>query len=381
MPLPLLLVHAAAAAALGMSLSAPAMTLRTNALPVAVLGAPPNAAWFRLDSIGGGPPFSGFPCWFSTLNHTVSWWSEYFDRDDPPRAHGYNTSATPMQGSLVLRLSAWTDRSDGSSGARCLASATSTVVVRYDMSYTRLHWDVSATPLAASPGTVRLGLTAHDDSKSRAAATATERVWWFEWRPAATQPAQPAAAQFVEGGVMAMLPAAPAEWLVSLSEPGLHFFGVWGSFNTHPPQMAGGSDQGGGFVSHTAPLVRCGNSSELSFQPVAVSIPFANGSVAAALPVGFCGDHIRLPPIPGDLRVSLPVADDDAQRPTITMFDGGTLTLTLLFGGAGVATGVEFVEFEMPPCVKVLSNTRVGACAYNVSRGSSAGGVVLAVGG
>ena len=71
-----------------------------------------------------------------------------------------------------------------------------------------------------------------------------------------------------------------------------------------------------------------GAAGRLVFQPLALVIPFANGT-QPPLPRGFRGPHVVLPPIPGDARLALQPVEGEAYS-EVSMFDGGVIALRLM---------------------------------------------------
>eukprot|EP01047_Picozoa_sp_COSAG01_P078467 COSAG01_NODE_14509_length_1445_cov_1.626300_1_plen_351_part_10 len=230
-------------------------------------------------------------------------------------------------------LSAWRDRD-----TEWLANASSVLHVHYNTCYTHLRWNVTAGPLAV-PGTVRISL-APVDAVSAALAHDTQYVWWFRYRftgyDSGMRP------NFVEDPSIE-LRLLPPHFDLSLSEPGIYYVGIFASFST------------GGLVSHRAPLPQ----SDGRFHPFALIIPYENGTTEA-LPQHFHGGYLRLPPIPGDLRLALMPA---GIKTSITVFDGGTLSFrmqypgNLGYPGSSIPTfGGEACEMELPKCVTLLSS-------------------------
>ena len=80
--------------------------------------------------------------------------------------------------------------------------------------------------------------------------------------------------------------------------------------------------------TETRAQVAVGAAGRLVFQPLALVIPFANGT-QPPLPRGFRGPHVVLPPIPGDARLALQPVEGEAYS-EVSMFDGGVIALRLM---------------------------------------------------
>ena len=107
------------------------------------------------------------------------------------------------------------------------------------------------------------------------------------------------------------------------------------------------------------PLVADSHCTTRRFQPLAVVIPFENGS-APALPTGFIGPVHRTAPIPGDQRLAL-------LTHSITVFNGGSVFLRCVHDGSGSAFGAakapHVIELELPGGLKVLNSGEIGKAA------------------
>eukprot|EP01045_Picozoa_sp_COSAG04_P005318 COSAG04_NODE_245_length_18929_cov_6.708391_4_plen_3740_part_00 len=327
--------------------------LRQMNFGVEIDEAPEDATWFRLDQTHG-PAFSGLAggFWFARDEQSggatqVKWWSEYADRNDaahdpidPAHSSGSTAAAT---GKFTIELSAWKGRE-----GQWLANATSPATIHYDKSYTALRWDIT-TAARGVPGAVRVSLTPAN-KLSETLAPQTGHAWWFRYKYSHTTSGKDPIAQFTED-VSIEKTLEPPHFDLSLSVPATYFLGIFGTFSKGASPGTDGTFAGGivpdGFPSQRAPLAKVGALE--TFQPIAVTIPFANGT-HAPLPPGFRGKHVVLPPIPGDCRLALQPTGD-APHTRVTMFDGGTLSLRLLYPDSKML--VSFIELEMPDCMSV----------------------------
>ena len=99
------------------------------------------------------------------------------------------------------------------------------------------------------------------------------------------------------------------------------------------------------------------SATETTFQPLALIIPFANGTVPA-LPPGFRGPRVTLAAIPGDARLALHPYEDQAFS-KVSMFDGGTIAMRLMYPHPSESDmDVDFIELELPPCMVIQNYTR-----------------------
>jgi hypothetical protein len=260
-----------------------------------------------------------------------------------------------------VQLSAW----KGRNGTR-LATAATSEVVHYDKSYTALRWNMTAKP-RGTPGAVRLTLVPAD-SESDPFVAQTQRCWWFRYKYTGTTKG---VAGFAED-VTIEKSLEPPTFDLSVSLGGtVYFVGIFGSFSKG---ISGGFPQGApGFVSQRAPLVEL-TATTTGFQPLALIIPFANGTVPS-LPVGFKGPQMQLSPIPGDARFALQPSEDKAST-QVTFFDGGAISMRLLY--PDTKTPVQYVELELPSCMTVQNTSKnykyTVSPAPSMSGGGHAGG-------
>ena len=130
--------------------------------------------------------------------------------------------------------------------------------MHYDTSYTLLRWNISAAPLAV-PGTARVSVVPYD-AASATLAKNTRYVWWFRYRFAGYDSRM--RPNFIEDPSIE-LRLLPPHMDLSVSEPGIYFVGIFGSFSGSPEGSCSG------FVSHPAPMTK-----DAGFQPFALIIPY-----------------------------------------------------------------------------------------------------------
>jgi hypothetical protein len=168
----------------------------------------------------------------------------------------------------------------------------------------------------------------------------------------------------------------PPDFNLSFSTPGTYFIGIFASFsNGNGVTLAGranarGSSGGGdygllpdGFPSQRAPLASLGDTGGTTFQPIAVTVPFANGT-STPLPRGFRGKSVVLPPIPGDCRLAIQPTGDGATT-AVTMFDGGVINLNLMMPFS--MEPVDYMEFELPSCMSLPNASDANKYRYSVA--------------
>lgn len=308
---------------------------------------PPEAADWLLLEVVSGPRFSGLPAWFpydrETPSAMVTYWSEYFDRNDLARdpvdpSHPVPAKDMP-RGSFTVALSAWTGRN----GTK-LATAVRTPAIHFDKTYTAMLWNISAAE-RGTPGAIALALTPAN-AASESLAPATRYAWWFRYTY--TGLAKDGTAQFAESPTIEKS-LEPPTFELGVSVPGVYYIGIFGSFSTGVSK--GQPDGADGFVSQRAPLVEVPGGAAV-FQPVALVIPFANGTVPAVAP-GFKGAAVLLSAIPGDARFAMQPFEGQSYT-KVTMFDGGAIALRLFYPDSKL--DIAFMEAELPPCI-VLQNT------------------------
>ena len=128
---------------------------------------------------------------------------------------------------------------------------------------------------------------------------------------------------------------------LSYSLPGLYFVGVYGVFN---------GDYSGGAGEHPAIGTKTENQFPLDsagvFQPVAIVIPFENGT-RPALPPRFSGIVHLCRPLPGDTRLALRTSQ-------ITVFSGGSVYVLLT---GSIITSVRSSK-DWKPFIAVLKQHR-----------------------
>jgi hypothetical protein len=144
---------------------------------------------------------------------------------------------------------------------------------------------------------------------------------------------------------------------VSWSQPGVYYVGIYGAWNgrygfSYP------KPENGVRTYFSSPLVGGGEEEEDSeegegeFQPLAIVIPFENGShPVPGLPRGFAGPVFIGAAIPGDQRLALMVRG-------ITVFDGGTAHLPLLHGASSPQSAPETIEMDVPEGLTVIPPER-----------------------
>ena len=224
--------------------------------------------------------------------------------------------------------------------------------------------DFAAQDVPGEPGHVQITAVPNNATMYRNEA---RLVSWSGFQPAGTVDAASGLPAFaLDMGLLASgmrqystrYSSAPAI-NVSFSQPGVYYVGVYGVWNgeygfTDPKPNAGVR------TYYSFPL---DTATGRAFQPMAIVIPYENGTVPA-VPPGFAGPRHVTPPIPGDRRLAL-------VRTHLTVFHGATIMLPLTQPGAsGAAFGPAIIELDLPPhltLVPTWSPSNNGVGAYNVT--------------
>eukprot|EP00040_Diaphanoeca_grandis_P028166 m.161880 g.161880 ORF g.161880 m.161880 type:complete len:971 (-) comp31257_c0_seq1:282-3194(-) len=266
-----------------------------------------------------------------------------------------NLSGSPTNMSFVVE--AWSDRNDLGDGnnASLLASSAAMAFVFDDLGFSQsLKFDSFAVANSVRvPGLMTI--TAQPNNVT--AYAMAKLVTWYGFTPIPTAPTSERMTELRDG--VANTVTFPSFTLnsqslgdqyttrefpiptanVSYSGPGVHFVGIYGAWN--------------GEYGYSSPTpnngVRTYNSFPLDnitgthFQPLAIIVPFENGT-HPALPTNFAGPVYVAPSIPGDWRLALRVD-------SITVFHGGTVSLPCVHGPAypnGAAFAPDVIEVEVP---------------------------------
>jgi hypothetical protein len=148
---------------------------------------------------------------------------------------------------------------------------------------------------------------------------------------------------------------------ITFSTPGTYFVGIYGAWNGEYGFWFPLPENGVRTVN-SFPLDQ---TSGTTFQPLAIRVPWENGSLPA-LPAHFDGPIYTTKPIPGDQRAALRVS-------SVTIFDGGTIYIHNVKGPPGFGIdipGPRVFEIDVPTGVRILN---ASGTAFNVTDVSAAG--------
>ena len=266
------------------------------------------------------------------------------------------------KGAVKVHAEAWSDRRvPGDSGAGKKLGSSAPITVHYDYTFTEGRYtNFSVTASGPGEGDICFFPSAEDASELHKALRHGElffrRVWWTGNRTTdggKTELNQTA-------GVPTFNPdafdgqqyqyAAP-RFRVAWTQPGTYYLGLraW-SGSTMRNVVQSPVD---GINTLVYPQV------DGVFQPVAVVVPFENGSTVP-IPAGFKGPTFHLPPIVGDKRVGL-------SKRNLTFFSGGHFYLPTMIPASAapsqcgpdcVAAPPAAVDIDMPTGLRI--NTTVG---------------------
>ncbi len=294
----------------------------------------PGAKVYRLDRVTDmtGSTLhsdSAYPKWFRTSPRMIKF-------EDVWRM----TSAA--NGIYYLRISAWNE-TESDNGVQ--VSDNSTVVdIHYDHSYDNIKWNFDYNVIG--PGEVKMSITPTDAILGQQ----TEIYAWFEYQPIMSggNPVFNSKGHPTFEYIGQQSKTIDPEFHISLPEPGVRYFGLYGSYNgdyqnTNTPTLDTGT--GGGR----------GPNRNGSFQPVAIVTPYDNGTIPARV-AGYTGINVTTPVLSGNYRFS-------TLKYNITIIDGGKYYARL--GGAKP----EFCEVEVPQDWDIMDNTatNTGFIVENVS--------------
>ena len=366
LPLPLLLLLLPLAGGTA-GLAAGAFTARLqwaeSPRPCAVVqieasGVPAQSNWFRLRGVSPGWTFPIFcdsypDCdkgptdqWFPRTQQNLTQYAFYGTQS--------TISGSGARSVNTFVVEAWTSRSDlgDSSQARLLAKSPALVFTFDDKGFSR-GLDMgpfSATDTEAGEAIVVAHPTRTD------AWSMVELMTWSGWHFTGKHTAaskRPVFA-FSEGLLFEQFtprqyPLTPDDrhvhLNVSFSSPGIYYLGMYGVWNgvygyTAPAPENGVN--GGSF-----PQVHDSTTGKMIFQPLALVVPWENGSVPL-LPTGFLGAVHQTRPIPGDQRLAL-------LSHAITVFHGGSIWVRCTHGNS-VAAGPSTIELELPEGLQLLES-------------------------
>jgi hypothetical protein len=137
----------------------------------------------------------------------------------------------------------------------------------------------------------------------------------------------------------------------SVSQPGIHFVGIYGAWNGQYG-FSSPKPENGIRTYSSFPLVvdkQAAAGASHTFQPIAIITPWENGTVPK-LPRDFAGAVHNTGPIPGDWRLALRISK-------VTVFDGGMVALRCVHGPArpnGGKFAFQAVEIDAPTGLTVL---------------------------
>ena len=335
---------------------------------------PTNTSWFRLDvSPAPSAPSPPGPCWDECCE-----WPCWFQRT-PGSAGG---SASSGRGATALQefafkaapshvpsvttqvvLEAYSVRGGlGDDAAAKLLGRTAELQFHFDdQGFARALSLVNFSVTERRPGQLTISATADNATAWKQA----QSVAWSGYVNVTSPPTATGPPRFIMDNLQSTQVYSAKLQLglnLSYSLPGLYFVGVYGVFN---------GDYSGGAGEHPAIGTKTEGQFPLDpagvFQPVAIIIPFENGT-EPSLPPRFSGIVHVCQPLPGDTRLALRTSQ-------ITVFNGGSVYLPVHDLNNGRAPAPDFVELDVPAGLTLLdqwpSNTAASGPdhyrEYNVS--------------
>eukprot|EP01045_Picozoa_sp_COSAG04_P002527 COSAG04_NODE_92_length_26689_cov_12.755434_12_plen_577_part_00 len=361
----------ARAADLAARLNPPASTGPCTVLEIERDSVPAATTWFRLRSASSGQPMpaqmmgtdaGGEGLWFARTAPKAGDAGPKDVQQFPFQSTGEfnagnvaqivpaNLSAEATTQSFIVE--AWSDRNDLGDGAaaKLLASSAALAFAFDDKLFSKaLGFDRFAV---ASPAAVPGMLTVTAQPTNATAMKMAKLVTWYGFEPPAAGAAAAAGSlpTFTLDTALAGFQYTTREFPTptanfSFSSPGVWFVGIYGAWNGEYG-FSFPKPENGVRTYHSFPL---DNASGTTFQPLALVIPWENGSTPA-LPEGFAGPTHVAKPIPGDWRLALRVD-------RITVFHGGTAEIRCVHGPAypnGGAFAPDVVEVEVPKGLRIV---------------------------
>lgn len=246
-------------------------------------------------------------------------------------------------------VDAWTDRNDLGDGtaARKLASSAPMVFAFDDHGFSRGLAFEQFEAVDVAPGWVRITAQPTNATLARQAKLVT---WTGFGPPLVSAPGLPAFTldePLMGDQYTTRSQPNGTSALFSVSQPGVHFVGIYGAWNgrygfdyPHP--------ENGVRTYHSFPVVDDKKGGK-AFQPLAIVVPWENGTLPT-LPANFAGPVHTAKPIPGDWRLALRVTK-------LTIFDGGTTALRCIHGpypANGGKFAFEVAELDAPKGLKII---------------------------
>jgi hypothetical protein len=282
--------------------------------------------------------------------------------------NAFGTAATSWapcptaKGVVTVKAEAWTERRllENDTAGKKLGESNA-LQVHFDYTLITARFDkFTVTPTGPGEGDIEFFPAAVDKAAIEAATLHGEYYFVRVWPCDAASPCPPTAlSQRVKRGGKPMpqfsassfdgqqSQFAGPRFRIAWTQPGTYFFGLNGAWSGSTMHNVVQSPVDG---IHTASMPQV----EGAFQPIAIVVPFENGS-SYPLPPGFAGQIFKLPPIVGNRRIAL-------SKRNITLFHGAHWTIPTMIpisnsasqcGQGCVAAAPAAVDLELPRGVTV----------------------------
>ena len=285
------------------SAQSPATTQYVSFVPRSAL--PPGTRWLRLVVTAAGP---------GRATALPVEWAHVADSANArllisPVNYSAGLDDQAVRGVLTARVEAWSDPSGAVLGV------SGPIEVHFDYSVCGAKFDrfeVTAT----GPGQAFVELTPAGESRAAIKAGMSRGLYFFA-RYTFTGTRTPAGVPiFDPNGMQEQFQYAAPNFHVAWTQPGLYYVALYGAYTGTAVYNVVWSPLDG---VRTPPYPSLGGG--VGFQPLALVVPFSNGTVPA-LPAGFKGPVHVLAPIPGDRRIAL-------IKQNMTWYQGGHFHLPL----------------------------------------------------
>eukprot|EP01051_Picozoa_sp_SAG22_P005001 SAG22_NODE_285_length_12974_cov_2.969087_2_plen_911_part_00 len=265
-----------------------------------------------------------------------------FNAGNVPEIVPANLSSSVARNSFAVE--AWSDRNDMSDGAEAkLLSTSAAMEFSFDDGGFSANLKFDGFKVAASRAVPGLLTVSARPTNATAFGDAKLITWYSvtpaDWADEASGLPTFRLATDLLGDMYTTREFPTPSANISLSGPGIHFVALYGAWNGEYG-FSQPLPENGVRTFNSFPL---DNISGTTFQPVAVVVPWENGTVPP-LPRGFAGPVHWAEPIPGDVRLALRVN-------RITVFHGSTVEIRCVHGPShpsGGAFAPETVEIELP---------------------------------
>ena len=251
--------------------------------------------------------------------------------------------ALDSAGKVIVHAEAWTDRRlSGSAGT--LLGVSAAIDVHYNYSFSRLGFDQFGIE-DTGPGAASVSFTASDPAVAEHILVGTERGLFFFGRFEITKNRTSAGTPIFNRTPQEQFQHPVGKVALSWTQPGIYYvglFGAWTGDTMHTSLL----DPVDGIKTHIFPHLPVAGGMR-QFQPLALVVPYANGTVPA-VPAGFQGQSHVLQPIVGDKRLAY-------TKTHLTFFEGAHFYLPMQMPASYDGPPALAVDVDLPAGCTLVS--------------------------